>query len=373
MDDKKLRWLWLHEVLGPCNGKFRDLINEYEFIETIYDKRETAPMAAILSPGEYKRARERTLDSSRQLLEDCNKEGISLLCYTDEDYPARLRSTRYPPAVLFVTGDPAALNRPLAVAGVGARFSTKYGRDAVRHICTPLAKAGIALISGMAYGIDAEVHKIALEQGGPTVAVLGTPIDNTYPAQHAELRRQIEQSGGAVVSEYAPGTVTNKSMFAQRNRIIAGLSRAVIIFEAAKKSGTMITATWALDDGRDVFAVPGSILSTHSEGTNYLIKQGAGVATSALDIIEALDLHETAFEQLTLEQASQIKLNAAQKKICGALEEGDLTLDGLAEKTGLLPHQLLAELTGLEIDGVIEALGGSRYALKIEQYQINID
>lgn len=364
MEDKRILWLWLHEVLGPCNGKFTELIKEYEYIETIYEMRETAQMSMKLSPAEYKRARECTLDACRELLDYCERGGIAVIGYAADAYPARLRATRYPPVLLFVTGEPAALNQPLAVAGVGARFSTRYGREAVQHICTPLARAGVVLVSGMAYGIDAEVHKAALAQGAPTVAVLGTPIDVTYPAQHDALRKQIEQGGGAVVSEYAPGSRTLKSMFAQRNRIIAGLARAVVIFEAAKKSGTMITATWALDDGRDVFAVPGSILSTHSEGTNYLIKQGAGVATSAWDIVEVLDLHEAEFEQLTLEQAPPTELNANQQKICDALEQGELTLDAIADETSLAPHQLLAELTDLEIDGVIESLGGSRYALK---------
>lgn len=365
MDDKRLLWLWLHEVLGPCNARLEELLKEFEFIETIYEKRETAPVAALLSPAEYKRARERTLDSCRQQLDYCDQNGIRLLAYTDADYPARLRAIRYPPAVLFVTGAAAALDRPLAIAGVGARFSTKYGRDVVRHICAPLARAGVALISGLAYGIDAEVHQAALDEGGITVAVLGTPIDSTYPAQHADLRIRIEQNGGAVVSEYAPGSAVNRGMFAQRNRIVSGLARAVIIFEAAKKSGTMITATWALDDGRDVFAVPGSILSSHSEGTNYLIKNGAGVATSALDIIEALDLHEAQFEQLTLEPSAQpAPLTDEQRRVCDALSAQALTLDGMAEQTGFAPHRLLALLTDLEIDGVVEPLGGSRYALK---------
>lgn len=364
MDDKRLLWLWLHEVLGPCNGKFRDLLNDYEFVETIYEKRETAPMAERLAPAEYKRARELSLDGCRETLKVCDREGVAVMCYADEAYPARLRATRYPPVLLFVTGDPAALDRPLAVAGVGARFSTRYGRDAVRHICAPLARAGVMLVSGMAHGIDAEVHKTALEQNGATVAVLGTAIDSTYPAQHAGLRKEIEQSGGAVVSEYGPGAVTNKSMFAQRNRIIAGLSRAVVIFEAAKKSGTMITATWALDDGRDVFAVPGSIFSTHSEGTNYLIKQGAGVATSALDIVQALDLRDAVFEQLAMEQPAAAERSGDQQTICDALADGALGLDALADKTGFAPHQLLAQLTELEMDGAVQPLGGSRYALK---------
>lgn len=363
MEDKRLPWLWLHDVLGHCNARFSQLIGQYGSAQEIYNIRLTAPVASQLTPAEYKRAREHTFDDVRPTLAYCDKNGIRVLCYADAEYPARLRDTRFPPVLLFVTGDVSALNKPLAVGGVGARFSTRYGRDAVRHICAPLAKADIALISGLAHGIDAEVHKTALDSGGPTVAVLGTAIDHTYPTQHVQLRRQIESAGGAVVSEYAPGTRTVRGMFAQRNRIISGLARAVVIFEAAKKSGTMITATWALDDGRDVFAVPGSILSAHSEGTNYLIKTGAGVVTGAMDIIEALDLRGQEYEQLTMEDPVQVPLNADQKRICDALRQKDYTLDALANQTGFAPHLLLAQLTELEINGVIEALGGSRYAL----------
>lgn len=364
-EDKRVLWLWLHAVLGPCTALLKPLLSEYDHIETIYERRETADLAARLGAAEYKRAREISLDDCARTLEHCQRENIAVLCYSDKDYPERLRATHFPPTLLFVTGDIAALNRPLAVAGVGARYCTQYGRDAVSHICVPLAKAGIALVSGLAHGIDAEVHRAALKNSGPTVAVMGTPIDHTYPAQHAGLRRDIEQGGGAVVSEYAPGYEYNRGLFPQRNRIISGLSRAVIIFEAARKSGTMITANWALDDGRDVFAVPGSIFAPQSEGTNLLLRQGAMPATSAVEVLEALDLRSSGYEQLMLEEAAPApQLSTQQQKIYDVLERGECTVDVLSDCTGFAPHVLLAELTAMEIDGAVLARGGAKYAIR---------
>ncbi len=361
MREKRIYWLWLQAVLGPCSAKVKQLVDLYGFVEKIYEKRETPQLVQLLSPGELQHARTVTLEECERLAARCDADGIAIVCYNDEAYPERLRYTRIPPAVLYVTGNPKLVDAAIAIAGVGARFSTQYGRDAVKLICAPLAQAGIPLVSGLAYGIDAEVHKAALQYGGPTVAVLGTAIDVTYPANHKALREQIERSGGAVVSEYAPGTVSGKQMFSQRNRIISGLSQAVIIFEAAKKSGTMITATWALDDGRDVFAVPGSIFSAHSEGTNYLIKQGAIPAHNAQDILEALDIRDIAVEQMTFEAPPEPELTGAQRTLYEALADGQCSVDALTMRTGLAPHVVLAELTALEMDGLVAAAGGSQY------------
>lgn len=366
MKDKSEYWLWLYSVIGPCNAKFIDMLEEFDSIENIYEMRGNPAFLARLSPGELGNLKTATLKSAGAMSEQCRGQGINIVYYKGESYPSRLCRTKIPPMVLFVTGKVAALEPVFAVAGIGARFSTEYGRAAVRQICEPLAKSGICLISGMAFGIDSEVHKIALNAKGPTVAVLGTPIDVTYPAANKELRTKIEQSGGAVVSEYAPGGETQKYMFSQRNRIVSGLAQVVVIFEAAKKSGTMITAAWALDDGREVFAVPGSILSPHSEGTNYLIKNGATPALSALEILESLDLPTEGCEQLKLERdIRNMELSDVQKKLYNTLEDGELSLDDIAARTGMQPHIILSELTELEMEGVVISKGGSRYARKL--------
>ncbi len=363
MSDARVLWLWLHAVMGACNEKSIRLVREFDYIERLYERRQSSDMAKLLSPQEYKNARTVRLEDCEALANECDALGIRILCYSDEEYPEMLRNTRVPPAVLFCTGDVRALTGT-AIAGVGARLATKYGRDAVKKIFTPVARAGITLVSGLASGIDSEVHRAALENGAKTVAVLGNEINKTYPSNNAELRRKIE-ANGCVVSEYPPHAGSQRYMFPQRNRIISGLSRAVVIFEAAKKSGTMITANWALDDGRDVFAVPGSIFSEKSDGTNYLIKSGAIPVTDAADIFDYLGVTDTA--RFTGEEKSEAvvpKLTGTAKKICDCLREGEMTVDELLAKTGVPAHELFASLTELEVDGIAEAAFGSRYRLK---------
>jgi DNA protecting protein DprA len=363
-NDSKAYWLWLYLVLGPFNARFIELLDEFDDIEGIYASREHPAFLARLSKHENSVLKTVGIEDAKALAERCKKQRIEVVWYKSRYYPVRLTRTKMPPMILFVTGSPEMLEPVFAVSGVGARFSTEYGRAAVKHICEPLARAGITLISGMAYGIDAEVHKAALLAKGRTIAVLGTAIDMTYPAAHKELREKIEQNG-AVISEYAPGTETYKPMFSQRNRIISGLSQAVIVFEAAKKSGTMITASWAADDGREVFAVPGSILSPHSEGTNLLIKNGAALCGSAADILEALDIDPEICESSEIAlDIRQVDMSDIQRRLYDAFDGKDMTVDELAFKTGMEPHAVLAELTELEMEGVISAKGGSRYARK---------
>lgn len=358
-------WLWLYHVLGPCNAKFMDLLATFETAENIYEARREPELLLRLSPGEREAVERTSLDSAEKQAAACRGAGYEMVSYGTAHYPLRLCNTRIPPMILFVSGQVDALEPVFAVAGVGARFSTEYGRAAVKHICTPLARAGVTLISGMALGIDAEVHRAAMMDGASTIAVLGTAIDVTYPAAHRKLRADIEQHG-AVVSEYPPDAEGHRAMFAQRNRIISGLAQAVIVFEAARKSGTMITASWAKEDGRKVFSVPGSILSPHSEGTNILIKQGVAPVLEAGDIFEALhikmDQPETPEQLAWPAKAGIAGLSEVQRRIYNALGEGEQLVDELAARVKLAPYEVLAELTELEMEGLVVSQGGSRYA-----------
>ena len=361
---EKIRlWVWLSEVLGPCNSRLRGMLAQFGSLESIYERRETAEMALFLAPKEYRRARTLLLDESDRILEFCERNGIYVIGYNDDDYPARLRDSIIPPSVIYVAGEVASLKN-ISIAGVGSRHSTQYGRDAVRYICEPLAAAGITLVSGMASGIDTEVHKAALNQNGTTIAVLGTGIDITYPARQTELRSIIEQNG-AVVSEYPPFAHNAPYMFALRNRIISGLAKAVIIFEAAKKSGTMITAGWALDDGRDVFAVPGGILSSQSEGTNRLIKQGAIPALSAADVLETMGLERLSVVTSSLSEPAALKLSGLEKAIYDILKGGEKSLDALVDDLKRSSSELLSALTMLELDGVVASAPGQRYHIVV--------
>ncbi len=364
MNTKLAYWLWLYRVLGPCSVRFRELFYRYDYIEDIYENRRSPELLAMLAPNEAARCERVTLETQYTLIEQCEKRKISVLCYADDEYPERLRQTRIPPMILFVTGEIRAL-RTECISGVGSRRQTSYGRQAVRMICEPLVKAGFTLVSGLAYGTDVDVHRAALRGGGLTVAVLGTPINETFPAEHEALRREIEEAGGCVVSEYAPGMKYQKSFFPRRNRIISGLSRGVIIFEAARKSGTMITAGWALEDGREVFAVPGNITSLMSEGTNDLIRQGASPVSCAQDVLDGIGLETIHAEKSELPKPprQQEKFEGVRGLIAGCLEDEERALDDIAALTGLAPQALLAELTMMELDGVVELLPGSRYRM----------
>ena len=224
-------------------------------------------------------------DLPKELEEQCGQLGISLCAMGEEGYPAMLGEIYRPPAVLFYRGSlPAAEKR---VAMVGSRKASAYGKGVAEKIGMDLAKAGIAVVSGAAAGIDTASHCGAL-RGGRTIAVLGCGVDVAYPRENRKLLEQIAEHG-AVVSEYAPGTQPLPALFPARNRIISGLSRGVAVIEAAERSGSLITAEFAVSENREVFAVPGSIFSPMSCGCHHLIQQGAKLITSAADIMEELD------------------------------------------------------------------------------------
>ena len=361
MTEKTMTYIWLSNLLGPCSGKFRGLIERFGSAEEIYRLRNSSELLSLLSPAEQKRAKASGLSDAERIADYCDKTGTKVVCYGDGIYPEKLVDTTIPPVLLYVNGDVGVLNT-VCIAGVGSRLPTQYARDAVRFLCEPLAAAGITLVSGLAAGTDTEVHKAALRVQGKTIAVLGTGIDETYPKRHTDIRGIIERNG-AVVSEYPPFTRGAPYMFALRNRIISGLGKAVIIFEAAKRSGTMITAGWALDDGREVFAVPGSILSDKSEGTNRLLKQGAAPALSAPDILEALGLEGFVANSTELKPTEVPKLKGLGKALYDILSSGEAGLDKMVEQTSRTSAEILSELTLMEFDGVVESLAGQRYKL----------
>lgn len=215
------------------------------------------------------------------------KKGIGVVCAADGEYPARLRKIFDPPEVLYYRG--RLPKDELLVAVVGARKASAYGRNAATMLAAGLAAAGVGVVSGAARGIDSAAHTGALDGGGYTVAVLGCGVDVVYPPENGKLLDRIAEQG-AIISEYWPGAEPQARFFPVRNRIISGLARGVVVVEAAAKSGSLITADWALEQGRDVFAVPGSIFSGTSSGANKLLKQGAKPVTSAADILEEYGL-----------------------------------------------------------------------------------
>lgn len=207
----------------------------------------------------------------------------------NENYPEQLRNIYDPPIKLYVLGNKKLLNQ-IGIAIVGARKATEYGKKVALQMSKDLSTNGINIISGLALGIDTYAHLGTFEQGtiGKTIAVLGSGLDNIYPKQNMGLAKQILKKGGCIISEYKIGTKLHRQNFPQRNRIISGLSKGVLVVEAAKHSGALITADFALEQGRDVFSVPGDILKITYEGTNDLIKQGAKLVTNYIDILEEI-------------------------------------------------------------------------------------
>ena len=267
--------------------------------------------------------------------------------------PPLLRAIHDPPARLYVRGDPELeiLARP-AAAIVGARTCSPYGAQVARMLGRELAGAGVVVVSGLARGIDAEAHRGALDAGGTTVAVLGCGVDRDYPAAHAELARRIGDSGGLVVSEYEPGVEPAPWRFPARNRIIAGLCVATVVVEARERSGALITADFALEEGRDVLAVPGEITSALSAGTNALLRLGAVPVTSAADVLEVFGLLP--------EQRSRPRVEGTAATVLEALPA---TMDELVQRTGLAAGQIAAALAELELSSlVVEGEGVFRAA-----------
>ena len=358
MEEELLLWLWFAEVMGPSRPGFTQLLYQVGYLREIYERRSSSALAKLLKPRELHRARSTSLEDMRRRLELCQKGGVTVITYDSQSYPERLRRIAVPPVLLFCTGDPSLLEQ-VDAAAVGSRYMTRYGREAVRAICEPLAKAGVVLASGLARGVDAEVHAAVLKNGGRSVAVLGNGIDTTEPRRHLELRGLLESSG-AVVSEFPPGAGCQPWMFPVRNRIVSGLSRAVMVFEAALHSGTMITADLAMEEGRDVLALPGSILSPQSAGTNQLIKDGAIPLLSYRDLLEALGMEEGSSPEPEKPPALP-PLSGDSAAVHRALGSEALTPDELAARTGLSIGAVLACLTEMELDGAVASLPGGKY------------
>ena len=267
------------------------------------------------------------------------------------DLPELLRQIHDPPRTLYLRGAASAdVLEGAAVAVVGARACSPYGSQVARMLGRELAAAGLVVVSGLARGVDGEAHRGALEAGGITVAVLGCGIDRDYPAAHAELARRICERG-LVVSEYEPGVEPAPWRFPARNRIIAGLAAATVIVEARERSGALITADFALEDGREVFAVPGEITSSLAAGTNRLLVQGATPLTSADDVLEVFGLAAS-------QRRAAPPLGADAASLVERLTEGAASADELARATGLAPGPLAAALTELELAGLATEADG---------------
>jgi len=286
-------------------------------------------------------------------------EQIRKISINDNDYPELLKQIANPPKFLYFKG---TLPKPdeLCFAIVGTRLCSSYGKQAVLEITSQLANNGIIIVSGLAPGIDTFSHMAALENKKRVIAVLGTGIDeqSIYPKENIPLARKIVENNGCIISEYPPGTRATHFTFPQRNRIISGLSLGTLVVEAKEKSGSLITANCAFSQKRKVFAVPGPIYSLNSKGTNLLIKKGAKLVNSALDILQELGISQKYFVKNNNESKSM-----EEKIILSLLQEEPLYIDKIIEKSKLNASQVASLITQLEIKSKVRNLGGNVFGL----------
>lgn len=272
-------------------------------------------------------------------------------------YPPLLEHTTPPPRQLHILGDSTLLTTGIRLAVIGSRKVSPYGKSVTTKLAQDAAKQGIIIVSGLALGVDGLAHQAALEVGGKTIAVLPCGLDRIYPASHKHLAERIIQQGGAIITEYSPGTEIFKTNFIARNRIISGISEGVLITEAAAKSGTIHTANFALEQGRTVMAVPGNITSLLSEGTNNLIKAGAHPVTCVEDICSALDVRPAT--QISLPLAA----NEHEAVVLQLIGEGISDSSELLVRSRLDAALFSQTLTMLEITSKIRAVGAGHWAL----------
>ncbi len=306
-------------------------------------------------------------DKVDELLEQTKACGASILSYQDNDYPLLLREIFDPPILLWLKGDSGILDSP-GVAVIGTRRATNYGLKMAKEFTVDLVRNQLTVVSGLAYGVDAIAHKTTLEAGGKTIAVLGSGIDNIYPGKHRELAKSIWESGGAVISEFPPGTKPDAGNFPVRNRIVSGLTLGTLVIESGLEGGSMITARSALDQNREVFAVPHSLDNENGKGCNAIIKRGWGkLVQSVGDLMVELPVKVQAENSSTDKQVPKwknLELDELSVSICSLLEEEAYHIDRISEKLTLPPHRLLSKLLELEMMECVRQTAGKNFELR---------
>ncbi|TEB16555.1 hypothetical protein Psfp_01165 [Pelotomaculum sp. FP] len=359
MDDR-LYWLGWQYLMPGAGKRLWSLVERFGSPRAAWEAG-IKELSAVPGLGEDRAnglAERRSKLNPQEEAEKLDSMGISYVCHSDPDYPENLSAIYDPPPVLFYKGRLQAADT-LSVAIVGARKPSPYGLVVAEKLAKDLTALGLTIISGMARGIDSAAHRGALASCGRTIAVLGCGPDVVYPRENKELMDGI-MNNGAVVSEFPPGTQPEAWRFPVRNRIISGLSQATLVVEAAERSGALITADFALEQGRDVMAVPGNVVNPLSRGPHRLIKQGARLIEGAGDVLDELGM-----EKLFPAQASgadrKMKMSYEEETLYGLLSLDPVSLDELIIRAGLLPQKVMAALMYLEIKGLTRQLPGKFY------------
>lgn len=395
----KIYWIWLQQTLGiSASIRSDEIVTYFGNAKALYHAGEYEwRISGIFNPRQISKLGNQDLTKAKNILEICVKNNWQTVTPDDENYPSMLFRLPNFPLVLYVNGDLDCLKNKVAVAVVGTRTPTRNSACIARALSASVTRSGGLIVSGGALGIDSAAHNGVLDVGGKTVAVLGCGLNCNYPASNQAMRKQISENG-AVITEYPPQTNPVAANFPTRNRIISGLSYGTVIIEAGEKSGSLITANYALEQGRDVFAVPGDIVSSGFTGTNKLIRDGAKPVFSAMDILEEyavrypelLDI-EKVEKTLTLKtyadppsiskvndnpprqqkgsvdfirQPEHPLLSENAKNIYRAFESREMQTEELIIKTGLDVSSFNCAMTELELFGLVELMAGKNYKLK---------
>lgn len=360
--DARRFWVAFNLVKGIGAVRLRGLLDHFGDLEKAWNASPGALRSAGLSEKIVDRlVQVRSGDRLDLCMERIDSGGIQVVTWDDANYPPRLKEIDQPPPVIYVRG--AILPEDdLAVAMVGTRRMTVYGRQICEEVADYLARAGVTIVSGLARGVDGVAHQAAVNAGGRTIAVLGCGVDLIYPHEHKRLAEKIMQQG-ALVSDYPPGTPPESSNFPPRNRIISGLSLATIVVEAGETSGALITATFAVEQGRDVLAVPGAIHSPQSKGANRLIQQGAHPLIRPQDVLDLLDI-QVRGQQITARKI--LPSDDFEAAILACIGDSPTHLDDIGAMCGLPIEKVSATLTMMELKGMVQQIGGSNYLIMRE-------
>jgi DNA processing protein len=355
--DTRQYWVAFSLVKGIGAVRFQAVLNYFGDPQIAWG----APTEALRQAGLSDKIIENLVRTRDQvdldkLWEEMEQKNISILIQQDESYPKRLNEIDQPPPVLYTQGN-INPDDEWSVAIVGTRRVTAYGRQVAEDIAGRLARNGLTIISGLARGVDSIAHQAALDAGGRTLAVLGSGLDRIYPPENRQLAEQIK-ANGAIISEFSPNTPPEASNFPQRNRLISGLSLAVLVIEAGIKSGALITAAFAADQGREVFAVPGNITSPGSMGTNRLIQNGAHPLLSAEQVLEILELSMVAEHR-----SARVALpsDAVEAQLFEILGVEPLHIDEVTNRTEIPVEKVTATLALMELKGMVRQVGGMQY------------
>ena len=364
--DKKDVYLWLKSINGITAKTIGNILEEIGNIENILDlsEKDIYNLKNINLNIKENIVKYKSHFNLYELKEILYKNSIEYICIEDDKYPEKLKNIYNPPLLLFYKGDLSVINSNLNIAMVGSRKPTSYGINCARNISYELSQKGINIISGLAMGIDSYSHRGCILGNGKTIGVLASSVDNVTPKSSRALAEDILNDGGLIISEYNTGSVVSRGNFPARNRIISGLSDGVIVVEAGEKSGALITADLALDQGRNVFAVPGNINSYMSRGCHKLIKEGAKLVENIDDILNEYNDYNFESSQISIEYDSNSLSDEEQSIIRLIKKEGSLQIDDICDNTGMDIKNINTIINGLLLREIVVEMNNETYSIK---------